>query len=166
ATAGIFEVLGISGHTHLGGDDLDAAIAEDIRERLVRTDWSLELDPKADEADRLRLALLHRMAESVKIGLSSSGEFLLRDAMGLTDKEGNPVIPEVMFERPEVESIIRPIVERTIPYCFDALEQAHGRAEVTLADVDAIVLAGGTTHVPLVREVVRDNLCANGEAGR
>lgn len=159
-TAGVFEVLGIAGNNRLGGDDLDIAIAEDLRERLIRDDWSLELDVNADEEDALRFALLRRIAESVKIGLSNSGEFLLHDAMGLRDKEGMPVSIDVMFERAELEKLLRPIIERTIPPCFDALEQAEARAGVKLSDVDAIVLAGGSTHVPLVRQIVRENLCA------
>lgn len=163
--AGAFDVVGVSGNPHLGGDDLDMAIADDLRERLVRDGYALDLDPGNDE-DRLRATLLRRVAESVKIGLTTSGEFLLRDAMGLTDQDGQPVTGvDMMFERPAVEAVLRPIVERTVPYCFDALEQAHERADVTLADVDAVVLAGGSTHMPLVREIVGQHLCAGDRAG-
>jgi molecular chaperone DnaK len=65
-----------------------------------------------------------------------------------------------MFQRAELEKLLRPIIERTIPLCFDALEQAEARAGVKLSDVDAIVLAGGSTHVPRVRQIVRENLSA------
>ena len=82
----------------------------------------------------LRFDKLKFLAEGVKKSLSTSGEFLLRDT-SLQDKEGAPVIIDTMFERPEVEEIINPIVERTIPYCFDALEKAEQKSGVRLADV-------------------------------
>jgi molecular chaperone DnaK len=160
STAGTFEVLGISGNNRLGGDDLDLIIAESIQDRLIRDDWALELDPERDPTDALRRALLLRMAQNVKVGVSQSGEYMLCDAMGLTDTLGSPVIVEALFERPEIEQLIAPTVARTIPHCFDALDQATQRADVRLADVNGIVLAGGSTHMPLVREMVRRNLCA------
>ena len=160
-TAGAFEVLGISGNNRLGGDDLDAALAERLQERLLAEDWALELDLKNDPEDKLRFDKLKFLAESIKKALSTSGEFYLHDTGSLQDKEGNLVIIDTMFERPEVEQLMKPIVERTIPYCFDALERAEEKAGVKLTDVDAIVLAGGATHIPLVREMVRQNLCAD-----
>src|SRR5262249_27710403 len=68
---------------------------------------------------------------------------------------------EYPFSRGEIEALMRPIIARTLPPCFEALELAQKKAEVTLADVDAIILAGGSTHIPLVREMVRQALCAD-----
>jgi molecular chaperone DnaK len=161
STAGAFEVLGISGNNRLGGDDLDMALAEYLQEKLLREDYALELDLKNDPEDRLRFDQLKLLAEGVKKALSTSGEYLLRDTGTLKDKEGSPVIIETMFERPEIEDIMKPVVERTVPYCFDALEKAEKKAGVKLADVDVVILTGGSTHIPLVREMVRQNLCAN-----
>ena len=158
-TEGEFEVLGISGNRRLGGDDLDDVLAEALRERLVREDYALELNVKDDPEDRLRFDQLRLLAEGVKKGLSNSSEFVLHDSGTLKDKEGNPVIIDTMFERPEIEALMRPLVERTIPYCFDALEQAEGKGGVSLSDADAIILAGGSTHIPMVREMVRYHLC-------
>ncbi len=158
-TEGAFEVLGISGNNLLGGDDIDAALAEELQRRLLLEGYAMKLDPKNDPEDSLRFDQLKLLAESVKIALSPASEFVLRDTRML-DKTGASVNIDMMFERYEIEQIMRPIVERTIPYCFDALERAQKRAGITLADVDAIILAGGTTHIPLVREIVRDKFCA------
>ena len=157
-TAGAFEVLGVSGNKRLGGDDLDVAIAQDLQARLLREDYLLDLDVARDPEDRLRFEQLKFMAEGLKKGLSLAFDFTLHDT-SLKDQAGNPVLIDTVFERDEVDALIWPIVERTIPYCFDALEQAEAKADVKLADVTAIVLAGGSTHVPLVREAVRQNLC-------
>jgi molecular chaperone DnaK len=159
-TAGAFEVLGISGNTFLGGDDMDKVLAEHLKDRLLKEGYALDLDVKNSPEDKLRFDKLVFLAEGVKKALSTSGEFLLRDNGSMHDKNGNLVIIETEFTRPEVEALIMPIVTQTIPYCFDALEQAERKAGVKLADVDAIILAGGPAHIPLVREIVRQNLCS------
>lgn len=159
-TAGTFEVLGISGNNRLGGDDLDAAIADQLLARLQKEGgYSLDLRPKDDPEDKLRYDLLKFLAESAKKALSTSSDFLLRDTGTLKDKDGNTVVVETMLERPELEEWIRPLIERTIPYCYEALDLARQKAKVQLSDVDAIVLAGGSTHVPLVREMVMEEFC-------
>lgn len=162
-TAGAFEVLGISGNNLLGGDELDEQLAVRLQERLQEDDYALELDVKNDPEDRLRFTQLKFLAEGVKKALSSEGNYYLKDTGTIKDKEGQAVIVETMFDRSELEEILRPTVERTIPYCFDALELAEQRAEIKLSDIDAVILAGGSTHIPLVRDMVRAHLCALGE---
>ncbi len=159
-TEGEFEVLGINGNNRLGGDDIDVLLAEDLRKRLVREGYDLEFDYENQE-DKLRFEKLKLLAEGVKKSLSLSTEFVLRDTTTLQDKSGERVDIDMNIERSELEKIVQPVVERTIPYCLAALEQAKEKAGITLADVDAIILAGGTTHIPLVRETVRTYFCAD-----
>lgn len=156
---GAFQVLGISGDNYLGGDDIDTALAEILLERL-RADYSLDLDIKGDENDRLLFDGFRLLMESVKKALSSSDYLILRDTR-FSDKDGTSINIETPFERAEIEPVIRRIIEPTIPLCFKALERAQEQAGITLADVDAIILAGGSTHIPLVRELVRSKLCAD-----
>lgn len=160
-TAGAFEVLGISGNNYLGGDDIDVALARYLLQQLQQQDYSLDLDLEHDPEDRLRFDKLKLIMEGVKKALSTHDDFLLRDAMSLRDKEGNWVEIESQFERSEIEALMSPIVQRTIAYCHEALEKARAKAGITLADVDAIILAGGSTHIPLVRELVRTTFCAD-----
>lgn len=162
STSGIFEVLGTSGNNRLGGDDFDTVLAYNLQERLIREGYDIELNIKENPEDELRFNELKFLAESVKKALSSSGEFLLRNTT-LQDKEGTRITIETMYERPEVEELFKPIIDRTIPYCFEALELANKKSGITLADVDAIILAGGSTHIPLVREIVKNSLCADPE---
>lgn len=159
-TEGEFEVLGINGNNRLGGDDIDTLLAEEIRKRLVQEGYDLDLD-YGDEEDKLRFEKLKLLAEGVKKSLSRSTEFVLRDTMTLQDKSGEHVDIDMTIERSDLEKIVRPIVERTIPCCFAALDQAKVKTDVTLADVDAIILAGGSTHIPLVREMIGKHLCAD-----
>ena len=160
-TAGAYEVLGISGNPRLGGDDIDIAVAQQLQEQLIREGYSLELNPEQDPEDRIRFSHLRFLAEGVKKALSTQTEFMLSDSGMLRDKNGEAVIIARMWERDEFEAIVRSIVERTIPYCDDAMKLASERAGITLADVDQIILAGGSTHIPLVREIVTAELCAS-----
>jgi molecular chaperone DnaK len=158
-TAGTFEVLGISGNTRLGGDDIDAALARRLQAVLQADGWALDLDPERDEEDRARFTRLKAMAENAKKALTDSHEYMVRDSGLLIDKSGEPVVVETMLERPEFEEIARPIIERTFLHCDEAIARAEERAGIGLADVDAVILAGGSTHMPLVRELVARELC-------
>lgn len=159
STAGTFEVLGISGNNRLGGDDIDTVLAQDLQGRLLRLDYALQLDIKNNREDKLRFDKLKLLAEGVKKALSNANEFYLRDTQSLQDKDGQPVDIEILYERHEVEELMRPIVERTLPYCYEALERAEQRAGIKLTDIDAVILAGGSTHIPLVREIVQKEFC-------
>ena len=158
-TAGTFEVLGISGNNRLGGDDIDAAVARRLQEMLQADGWALDLDPANDDEDRARFTRLKSMAEGAKKALSQNYEYVLRDSGLLIDKAGEPVVIETLLERPELEEIARPFIERTFLYCDEAVARAQERAGITLADVDEVILAGGSTHMPLVRELVKRELC-------
>jgi molecular chaperone DnaK len=167
--AGDFQVLGIGGNSRLGGDDIDLAVAGHLRELLIGDGWDMDLDPERDETDRLRFRQLKALAESVKIGLSTSPEYLVHNSVQLTDRSGDHVILDALLDRATLDSIVRPIVERTFDYCGQALDLAARQANVTLADVDQIILAGGSTKLPLIREMVTSRLCTpsggSGSAG-
>ena len=159
-TEGEFEVLGISGNNRLGGDDFDAPFAEELVTRLIQQDYDLTLNYE-DQEDALRFTKLKGIAEGAKIALSSVDEYMIRDSTTLQDKAGERVLIEIPFERTELEQLIESTVGRTILYCFEALEKANKKAGITLADVDQIILAGGSTHIPMVKELVRKTFCAD-----
>lgn len=158
-TEGVFEVLAIQGDKMYGGDDIDALLAEEIRTRLVQEGYDLELDYENEE-DKLRLDKLKLLAEGVKKGLSYNTDFVLRDTTTLQDKSGEHIDIDLVFERAEFEKIIHDFVEGTMPHCFAAIKQANEKAGITLADIDQIILAGGSTHIPLVQATVKKYLCA------
>jgi molecular chaperone DnaK len=163
-TGGTFEVLGISGNNLLGGDDIDAALARHLQAVLSADGYALDLDPAHSEDDRSTFIGLKLLAESAKKALSRDYDYMLRDAGTLTDQAGKRVNVEVSLERAELEGIARPFIERTFPLCDEAIARAHERAGITLADVDQVILAGGSTHMPLVRELVARELCGRAAA--
>jgi molecular chaperone DnaK (HSP70) len=160
-TAGAPMILGLSGHTKLGGDNIDTAIAEGMLQQLKadkKAGYALDLN-MSDPSDKIRFDLLKFLAEGVKKGLSDRTEYVLRDSSTLQDKEGRAVIFNTLFERKQVMEWMKPVIDRSISYCWDALEQAGKNGKIKLSDIDQIILAGGSTHIPAVRDRVRKEFC-------
>jgi molecular chaperone DnaK len=158
-TAGAFEVLGISGNTMLGGDNIDIEMAGRIQEYLIEDGYAFDLDVAGNADDRIRFAQLRLLAEGVKQALSTQDGFMFRDAGTVRDKDGTPVIIDRFVEREEFEAVARPLLTQTLGYCHEAIAIATKEAGITLSDVDQVILAGGSTHIPLVRELVTQELC-------
>ena len=137
---GIFEVLATNGDTHLGGDDLDRLLADhfiaDIRAR-----YGLDLSAYPDHMQAVRLE-----AEQAKIRLSD--ELKTQILVELPDGKGR-FIRELT--RDQLESLTMDIIERTLAPCRLALKDA----ELTPKDIDEVVLVGGSTRMPLVRQRVQ-----------
>jgi molecular chaperone DnaK len=158
-TAGAFEVLGISGNNMLGGDNIDIEMAARLQEYLAEDGYAFDLDLADDPEDRIRFGQLKFLAEGAKQALSTKDDFMFRDTGTIRDKDGTPVTIDRIVERSEFEAVARPLIERTIGYCHEAVALATKEAGITLADVDQVILAGGSTHIPLVRELVTSELC-------
>lgn len=133
---GIFEVLSTNGDTYLGGDDLDRAVVEHWTASF-HLPISFHTDPHLQQ--QLRLA-----AEMAKKYLSQHEDFTTH----LTDEAGHNT--SVTLTRAEFNALIRPLVERTITACRQALDDSG----LALTDLDAVLLVGGSTRVPLVHQAV------------
>lgn len=136
-TDGIFEVLATNGHTRLGGDDFDRALVELLLED-IRGRHGIDLAGDRVAMERLRLA-----AGAAKVELSSQPRTAVR--MSFENFAYSREITRVEFE-----DRIDPLVKGTLIRCQMALLDAG----LTPADVDEIVLVGGSTRVPLVRRRV------------
>lgn len=135
--AGVFEVLSTGGNTHLGGDDLDDAVAGVL---LAEAGYTA--------AQPLNHQLLRRartVARAAKEALTDAEAVTvtLPSAAGSGDWQRT-------FTREELETITRPIIERTGPACLNALKDAN----LKTGQVDGVVLVGGSTRQPLVRQFV------------
>jgi molecular chaperone DnaK len=138
---GIFEVLATNGDTHLGGDDLDRRIA-DVFLDDIRTMHHIDLSAYPDHMQAVRLE-----AERAKIRLSD--ELNTQIAIELPDMKGRYARA---LTRDQLEAMVMEIIERTLIPCRLALKDA----ELTPAQIDEIVLVGGSTRMPLVRRRVQE----------
>jgi molecular chaperone DnaK len=141
---GIFEVMSTSGDTHLGGDDFDQRIIDWlISEFLNREGIDLR-------GDRVALQRLKDAAEKAKINLSTLDSVEITLQFIAVTKEG-PKHLQAVLTRQKLEELTRNLAESTAEPC----EKAVTYAGLRYADVDEVVLVGGQTKMPLVREVVR-----------
>lgn len=142
-TRNVFEVLATSGEMFLGGDDIDEVVLHMMAEAYGQQ-HGLSPSGNAVAMERLRA-----VAEQVKIQLSETSKASVRVEDVMPGQPGNL---EFTLGEDTLRPSIAPIVRRTVPVCQDAL-RAAGLAP---HQVDEIVLVGGTTRLPLVREFVRD----------
>jgi len=133
-TNGVFEVLSTNGDTYLGGDDFDLAVLSYWVEKL-KIDRSL-LDANKNLLQELRLK-----AEGAKKELSSMPDFY-------SEISGSPI----SLSRSEFENLISPLVSRTLTSCKNALADA----QLSIGDIDEVIMVGGSTRVPLVKESVEN----------
>jgi len=133
-TEGTFKVLSTNGDTYLGGDDFDRALMH-LAARETNTDLSAR--------NPALLQHLRDAAERTKIALSDS------EAAEMTVA---PLNYTRAVTRAEFEELIRPLVERSLDRCKAALRDA----QLTAAQVDEVVLVGGSTRVPFVRKRVAE----------
>jgi Fe-S protein assembly chaperone HscA len=134
---GVFEVLATNGDTHLGGDDFDRVLVDWLLED-IRATQGADLAGDAESRQELRLA-----AEAAKCRLSFEARTQLAIPFG-------DFVYRRDITREELEARLGSLVERTLGPCRLALRDAG----LSPADVDEVVLVGGSTRVPLVRRQV------------
>lgn len=154
-------VLGISGDNYLGGDDFDRRLAEYIRQRLVNNrdcPYALDLDMKSTE-DKLKFTQLTTLAEDVKKELSANETVRINRKNLFQDKHGNDVVINMEISRETFNNLIEDLVNRTITFSECALEEAKIIGRVSRDNIDYILLVGGSTYVPFVKEKLRKHFC-------
>lgn len=140
---GVFHVLSTNGDTHLGGDDFDNEIIKWLAEEFQKEERvDLRKDPMA-------LQRLKEAAEKAKIELSSSQETEI-NLPYVTAIDGVPKHLVKKITRAKFEQLTDALVERTLEPCRMALKDAG----LSAADVDDVILVGGSTRIPKIQEVV------------
>jgi molecular chaperone DnaK len=140
---GVFRVLSTNGNTRLGGDDIDRELIRLLKERLIgrHPDLRQELD------DKFFQARLRDVAHAAKVRLSTEDSVAV-DIPFLSDKRSFTY----MLSRQELEAVARPIVRRTRSHCLRSLDDARLRPQ----DLDEVILVGGVTRMPMVRQFVAE----------
>jgi len=148
---GFFDVDATSGDNHLGGDDIDARIEEFILAK-IKDKHKIDLKKKKEE-NRAVLQSLREEVERVKIELSGKERVTVNlPYMGKGKRGGAPVAFSYEFSRQEFNGLIADFIERT----RKPMEQALDDAALNPGDIDDILLVGGTTYIPAVKEFVHE----------
>ncbi len=141
---GVFEVKSTNGDTHLGGDNIDQVIIDWLVADFKK-EYGIDLT-----ADKMALQRLKEAAEQAKITLSSSTQTTINLPFITADATG-PKHLQKELTRAKFEQMIEPLVEKTKVPCMNALRDAG----LTAADIDEVVLVGGSTRIPMVQEEVK-----------
>jgi molecular chaperone DnaK len=140
----VYEVLGTAGDTFLGGDDLDERLVDKMVAKFL---GEHHIDLRADEVAMMRL---RAVAEQTKIELSRRSRAVVRVDEIAHGPRGAPLHFQIEISRDEFVREVSDIIERTFPVCREALQLA-GVAADRIGDV---LLVGGTTKIPFVRDQV------------
>ena len=136
---GIFEVIATNGDTHLGGDDIDNLLIT-IALSDIQGDMGLDLRRNGEAVQAIRNAVIE-----AKIALSSAPVTTIEVALPDVKKYQRQITRE------QFEELIEPILRRTVEPAKQALKDAGLKPE----QIDEVVLVGGSTRIPKVRELVR-----------
>ena len=142
---GVFEVKSTNGDTHLGGDDIDQIIIDWLADNF-KNETGIDL-----REDKMALQRLKEAAEKAKCELSSAMETQINLPFITADANG-PKHLNISLTRSQLEKLIRPLCERTIEPCHQALKDANLKPE----DINEVILVGGSTRIPLVQQIVKD----------
>jgi molecular chaperone DnaK len=141
---GVVEVRATAGDSHLGGDDFDRRLVDYLADEFKQdNNIDLRSDPQA-------LQRLFEAAEKAKVELSSVAQTQVNLPFITADANG-PKHLTMTIMRSKFEDLTADLVER----CMGPVKQAMGDAKVTAADIDEVILVGGSTRIPAVQNLVR-----------
>ncbi len=135
---GLFEVLATNGDTHLGGDDIDNLLLRVALEDIA-SEWGTDLSADNEAIQRLRRAVIDAKHELSTLPAATI-------AFDYQGREYRRHLPREVFDK-----LITPIIDRTLAPCRSCLADAG----LTPEQIDEVVLVGGSTRIPLVRQAVR-----------
>ncbi len=147
---GVFEVKSTNGDTFLGGEDFDAKIVEWLADQFKKKE-GMDL-----RSDKLALQRLKEAAEKAKIELSSTATTDVNLPFITARMEGGASTPLHLVEtltRSDLEKLVGDLIKRTIDPIKNALKDA---GDLKPGDIDEVVLVGGMTRMPRVREIVKE----------
>ena len=146
---GVFEVKATNGDTFLGGEDFDNKIVDYLADQFKKKE-NMDL-----RTDKLALQRLKEAAEKAKIELSSAATTEVNLPFITARMEGGSSTPLHLVEtitRADLERLVEDLIKRTLEPCKKALADAGVKA----ADISEVVMVGGMTRMPKVRDVVKD----------
>jgi molecular chaperone DnaK len=142
---GVFEVVSTCGDNKLGGEDFNKRLMDVIKQKFFdETKIDIATDP-------LAMLKLSEEVEKAKIALSSMEKTRIYIPFITADKDG-PKNLDFEITRKEFEALITDYIEKTIELCREALNDAA----LDVSEIDRIILVGGSSKIPLVREKVKD----------
>jgi molecular chaperone DnaK len=143
---GVVEVKATSGDNHLGGDDWDQRIVDHLVSTFKNA-HGIDLSK-----DKMAMQRLREAAEKAKIELSSSAQTSINLPYITVDSEKNPLFLDETLTRSQFEKLTQDLLDR----CKAPFHQVIKDAGVSVADIDQVVMVGGSTRMPAVGDLVKN----------
>jgi len=140
----VFEVISTAGDMYLGGDDFDDRLIDYMAEKFMK-DHDLDLRTERHALQRMKDA-----AEKAKIDLSENLETRI-NLPGIITKDGKAYDLDFTMNRNYFGQMVHDLIQRTFKVCDEALQNAH----LTVGEIDALIMVGGPTKMPIIREAVK-----------
>ncbi len=140
----IFEVLSTCGDTFLGGDDFDDRIIDLLADEFMGKE-QINLRDDAFAFEKLKVA-----AENAKKGLSEETEVEIRIPDVIVGDDGQSRSIDRKITENEFAQLVNDLIQRTFKVCDEAMQQA----DLTVRDLDGVILVGGPTRLPVIRDAV------------
>jgi molecular chaperone DnaK len=144
---GVVEVLASHGDTHLGGDDFDELLLNDVADEFLEM---FEVDLRENRVSRARLL---RAVEDAKKRLSDHAFTRIEEEF-IAEKDGVPLHLSTELSRADFEDLIRPLIDRTM----ECVQRSLDDARLTAAQINRVVLVGGSTRTPMIGQYLEDRL--------
>ncbi|MDB5311651.1 MAG: molecular chaperone [Gemmataceae bacterium] len=144
---GVVEVLASHGDTQLGGDDFDELLLDAVADEFQEM---YEVDLRENRVARARLL---RAVEEAKKRLSDHAFTRIEEEF-IAEKDGVPLHLSTEVDRADYEALIRPLIDRTM----ECVQHALDDAKLTAAQIDQVVLVGGSTRTPLIGRLLEERL--------
>jgi molecular chaperone DnaK len=141
---GVYQVKSTSGDTHLGGDDFDRIIMHWVLDEFKKQ-CGIDIS-----ADKMAMQRVRDSSEKAKCELSTTLETTINLPFLAADDAG-PKHLELQLTRAKLESLVEPLIRKTIDPCRTALHDAG----IATTQIDKVILVGGSTRMPAVREAVK-----------
>ncbi len=145
-SGGVFSVRSTNGDTHLGGEDFDQRMIDELSDGFAKDHGGIDL-----RKDRMALQRLKEACEKAKHELSSSLDTEINLPFVATSADGSPLHVVKTLTRTDLELMTGDLVERTLEPC----KQALADAKLAPADIQTVVLVGGMTRMPAVQRAVK-----------
>ncbi|MFW5878500.1 MAG: molecular chaperone DnaK [Myxococcota bacterium] len=142
---GVFEVLSTAGDTYLGGDDFDDRIMNQLAD-FFQSQHGIDL-----RQNKYCLQMLKEAAENAKIDISNYGRAEVNVQGICQTSEGQVLDLVTSLDNDAFNRMVMDLVQRTFKVCDEALQTAR----LTAADIDAVILVGGPTRLPIIRNSVK-----------
>lgn len=157
---GIMQVFDTAGNNYLGGKDLDSAIVENIFIPYLKKNYSIDgilADKEKNAAFRDLMKI--KYAENVKNQLSfKDSEDILTDLGDFTkDDDGEEIELDLTVTQQQVFDVMRPLFQKAIDICKELLKRNNLKG----ADLNKLILVGGPTHSPLIRQMLKEQITPN-----